>query len=688
MGIDEKIDFKQLFINAPALRLLVSPDLKILAASDAYADAMLTIADNIIGKSLLDIYKDNPEDTLTDAFSYTRFSMNYVLQNKTDHTIPIQRHDVWNSAGFFEERYWKSVNKPILNNDNEIQYIIHKIEDITEIVILEKMPAANINASSPKSKKVLSIESQFFCRLQELEKLNKQLLGQISQSNIESENLSKDIFDYKVALDAADIIAITDENGTILYVNESFCKISKYSKEELLGQNHRIINSGYHPKDFFKNLWQTIGSGTIWKGEIRNRAKDGTIYWVNTTIVPFIDAKGRPYKYLSIRSDITENKQSIENLKKSEEQYRDIFSNSLVAIFTTDVATRKIIEVNERGAALFGYESTEDFLANFDGNAHYLNVDDRKKNWVVLMENGELQHVQQLRKKGGNLIWVSIFTKLNQGKTLAHTIVLDVTSQIAFQEELSAKVDERTIELTESLAREKDLNELKSNFVGIASHEFRTPLGTILSSTSLLTKYTENCQQDSITKHIDRITSCVNHLNAILNDFLALEKLQKGFVDCEVNEFNLKNFITETINGIDYLAKMNGQSILYSHKGESYVNQSGKIIKNILLNLLSNASKYSAEGKKIKISSIVNENSIILRIRDYGIGIPFKDQKKLFTEFFRAGNAKNIQGTGLGLVIVKNYVSLLEGTIKFTSRENKGSIFTVTLPRYLPETSW
>ncbi|UPT69882.1 MAG: PAS domain-containing sensor histidine kinase [Flavobacterium sp. JAD_PAG50586_2] len=634
---------------------------------------------------MFDVFPDNPTDSKTHAISDISLSMQFVLQNKTAHTMPIQRHDIRNATGVFEERYWSPTNKPVLSEDNEVQYIIHRVEDVTEFVKLKKLHLQNAAPQDDLSDRLFAIETELFQRSQELERLNEQLLKKNRESSIEAENLAKDIFDYKVALDAADIVAITDEKGTIQYVNESFCKISKYGKEELVGQNHRIINSGYHPKDFFKNLWQTIGSGTIWKGEIRNRAKDGTFYWVNTTIVPFIDAKGKPYKYLSIRSDITENKQSIENLEKSEEQYRDIFSNSLVAIFTTDVATRKIIEVNERCASLFGYESTEDFLVSFDVNAHYLNSDDRKKNWVILMENGELQHVQQLRKNDGNLIWVSIFTKLNQSKTLAHTVVLDVTSQISFQEELSAKVTERTLELTESLAREKELNEMKSNFVGIASHEFRTPLGTILSSISLLTKYTEDCQKDSITKHIDRITSCVNHLNAILNDFLALEKLRKGTVDCEVNEFNLRDFITETINEIDYLAKTNGQRILYSHKGESYVNQSAKILKNILLNLLSNASKYSGEGKKIKVSSKVNENSMTISIRDYGIGIPFKDQKKLFTEFFRAGNAKNIQGTGLGLVIVKNYAALLEGTITFSSNENKGSMFTVTLPRYLPE---
>ncbi|WP_291132316.1 sensor histidine kinase [Flavobacterium sp. UBA7682] len=688
MNSQQPIDFKALFEGAPGLFLALSPNLTLLAMSDAYTAANLIRKETKVGDNFFDVFPNNPNDSKYGIVTQIRASLEYVLQNKITHIMPVIRLDVQNTAGVFEEKYWNPINKPILNKDNEIQYIFHSIKEVTEFVELEKIYTSDKDKPATLNEKIGALKSELFHRSQKIEQLNQKFEQKIIKQSIESEHLAKDILDYKVALDAADIVAITDQKGTIQYANDNFCKISKYTKEELIGQNHRIVNSGYHEKSFFNNLWQTIGSGSIWKGEIKNKAKDGTVYWVDTTIVPFLNEKGKPYKYLAIRSDITERKLSEEALKQSEEQYRDIFSNALVAILTMDVATSKVTAVNNVGVELFGYDSKEDLLKNFSPINHYVHPNEYEDNMIILIEHGERRNIQHMKRKDGSLFWTSIFVKVNEAKTTTQTILLDVTSQIAFQEELETKVAQRTFELTESLAREKELNEMKSNFLGIASHEFRTPLGTILSSTSLLKKYTESNQQELVTKHLDRISGLVNHLNAILNDFLTLEKLRKGFIDFEVNEFNLPDFITETISEIEALAKLNDQSIHYSHTGESYINQSSKILKNILLNLLSNASKYSEHGKEIQIESQVNESTVTISIQDHGIGIPFKDQKKLFSEFYRASNAKNIQGTGLGLAIVKNYIALLEGSISFNSRERKGTVFTLSFPRYLSETLW
>lgn len=245
--------------------------------------------------------------------------------------------------------------------------------------------------------------------------------------------------------------------------------------------------------------------------------------------------------------------------------------------------------------------------------------------------------------------------------------------------ETNARQKQAETEVRKALEKEKELNELKSRFVTLASHEFRTPLSTILSSVSLISKYNQLGDAEKSEKHIQRIKSAVTNLTGILNDFLSLSKLEEGIVGNNPAEFNLTELANEIIEELHPVLKPS-QRMNYRHQGTAVVLLDRNIIKNILLNLLSNAIKYSEKGT-IELYAEVNRTNVLLSVSDQGIGIPEEDKTFLFTRFFRAHNAGNVQGTGLGLNIVKRYIELLGGYISMESALGVGTTFNMEIPQ-------
>lgn len=238
-------------------------------------------------------------------------------------------------------------------------------------------------------------------------------------------------------------------------------------------------------------------------------------------------------------------------------------------------------------------------------------------------------------------------------------------------------------EVLTALEKEKELNELKSRFVSMASHEFRTPLSTILSSASLIGRYTKEEMQENRLKHVKRIKENISDLTGILNDFLSLEKLEAGHEESREEKVELVSFINEQIDHLRTISKK-GQSISTTfdvEKYELFIDKS--FLKNILNNLISNAIKYSSEGDKIEVILKGLKDRVIIDVKDYGIGIPEEDQVHLFQRFFRAKNSMNIQGTGLGLNLVKRYLDLIGGSISFESKLRQGTTFTIILPNQI-----
>lgn len=277
------------------------------------------------------------------------------------------------------------------------------------------------------------------------------------------------------------------------------------------------------------------------------------------------------------------------------------------------------------------------------------------------------------QKKDGSEFPVEI--SLGHFKTgedqFAIAFIADITKRKLNEEKIIAQQVE--------MEKGKEINDLKSRFVSMASHEFRTPLSTILSSVSLLSKYTSTEDQSKRDKHIDRIKSSVKTLTDILNEFLSLGKIEEGKVEMNPEIFDLVEFINGMDNEMSVLLKP-GQNFVFNHKGNTQTYTDSNLLKHIMINLLSNAIKFSPEQTSIIIDTEITETHTKISITDRGIGIPAADQIHLFERFFRATNVTNIQGTGLGLHIVGRYVVLLNGTIHYHSEFENGSSFIINLP--------
>jgi PAS domain S-box-containing protein len=368
----------------------------------------------------------------------------------------------------------------------------------------------------------------------------------------------------------------------------------------------------------------------------------------------------------------------------------------------------EIIRINPSAEKLFGYEPGELLGKKIETLVPRRLTEKHVSSRNKYHENphprsmGAGMELNGLKKNGTEFpveISLSPYTNENGRRVIAFIIDITIRKQAEeklknYSVELEKQVKNRTLILEEAivelektkkdlhnaLEKERELNELKSRFVSMASHEFRTPLTTMLSSLSLVTKYGELNDLVNQQKHAGKIKTSINNLTDILNDFLSVSKLEEGKIEYNPEELNIKEYIDDVLAEIKPMLH-GGQVLIHNHSGKEVASIDKKLLKNILFNLTSNAIKFSPGGKPIEVGTFVQNSSVKITVKDSGIGIPKEDQKHLFERFFRGHNAINIQGTGLGLNIVTKYVELMNGTIHFESKENQGTTFTIIIPQ-------
>ncbi|HSI74375.1 MAG TPA: PAS domain-containing sensor histidine kinase [Lunatimonas sp.] len=490
--------------------------------------------------------------------------------------------------------------------------------------------------------------------------------------------------DFKYALDESAIVAITDQRGIIKHVNENFRNISKYSAGELIGQDHRIIDSGYHSKEFIKELWTTVSRGRIWKGEMRDRAKDGTIYWVDTTIVPFLNGEGKPYQYVAIRTDITERKKNEEKLTSTLREISDykyaLDESAIVAI--TD--QRGIItHVNDNFCKISKFSKEE--LIGQDHrviNSGYHSADFIHDLWTTIAEGRVWKGEMRNRAKDGTNYWVDTtivpFLSPDGNPYQYVAIRSDVTERKLAEEELK-KSNERAVGYIKAM---ENKNKQLVDFCNIVSHNLRAPLVNI----SMLVDYLDHAEDEEERLEMQgKIKPVVNHLMDVFNELVESIQVQQ---DTEIasDDIALKEAVDKILVGFSPQIEESGARIHLDFEEVPYVNFPQKYLESALTNLISNSLKYKSPDRKpmIRIASKDINGKVRLSVADNGLGIDVDMHKnnlfKIRKTFHKHKDAK-----GFGLFMTKTQVEAMGGKIWVESQPEKGSTFFIEIES---QTAW
>lgn len=479
-------------------------------------------------------------------------------------------------------------------------------------------------------------------------------------TTLEQRRVSKEISDYKYALDQSAIVAITDQKGIIQYANENFCKISKYALNELIGQDHRIINSGYHPSSFIKNLWVTIAAGKIWWGEFCNRAKDGSLYWVNTHIIPFLDEVGKPYQYLSIRQDITKRKKAEEELRQSEIRLNEAQALAHISNWEIDLV-QDIHTWSDELYRIFGLNKNE-VKPSIELFLSYIHPDEAEQAKRLVTDS--LKHITDSKvdfrfiladgkKRYGHIEWRFDIDESGKPNRL-FGILQDITERREAEENLKSlekKILEQKIEEQKKIARaiikaeEKERNHL--------GRELHDNICQILVGTRLYLGIAGDGDE--------KIKLKMKYPQELIDSAITEIRLLSHRLVTPVKDINLKEMITLLLSKLKESTAINVE-FNYAISRKSYSDDLKLNMYRIVQEQINNITKH-ADARNISVTFRQEIGAINIVVQDDGKGFLVSKKRK-----------------GIGISNMQNRIESYNGTMNIVSSPGNGCTVTITLP--------
>ncbi|MBC7968230.1 MAG: PAS domain S-box protein, partial [Fuerstia sp.] len=533
---------------------------------------------------------------------------------------------------------------------------------------LEREIEARKRAEAALQRNNAELEQRVLARTTEL---TETVTREREQTRLLRESL-KEVGDLKAALDEHAIVAITDPRGRITFVNDKFCAISKYPREELLGQDHRIINSGFHSKEFIRNLWTTITDGRVWQGEIKNRAKDGTFYWVATTIVPFLDEDGTPLQYVAIRADITESKRAEAALRQSEQELTDFFDNGTVGLHWVG-PDGIILRANQTELDLLGY-SREEYVGHHIAEFH--------------ADQNIIQDILQRLTCGESLSSCEAPLRCKDG-SIRHVLI---SSNVLFRDGEFIHTRCFTRDITERKQAENELRRLaaelsnadrrKDEFLATLAHELRNPLAPIRNGLQLMQMVGGGGEAAEQVREI--MERQLNQMVRLVDDLMDVSRISRGKVELRKERLPLADVLKSAVEtSRPHIERMGHQLTVTLPAVPIIVEADMTRLSQVFLNLLNNAAKYSDPGSRIWLTAEQQESDAVITVRDTGIGIAADHLPLVFEMFSQVDRSleKSQGGLGIGLSLVKQLVAMHGGTVEAKSGgAGMGSEFVVRLP--------
>ena len=489
---------------------------------------------------------------------------------------------------------------------------------------------------------------------------------------------NKDLNDFKFALDAHAIVGISDQHGTLHYVNDNFCEISGYQRDELLGSSYARLSSGLHPDIFYNNLWNTISSGRVWHGEIQDRNKDGSLYWVDTTIVPFVDDRGLPYQYIGIQTDITERKYA----EEVNARLGRILDESLNEIYVFDTTEFRFLRVNRGAEKNLGYNREElhnktacDIKPEFDKQ--------RFTEFVTPLLRGECEELNfetLHQRKDGSTYPVDVHLQLSRAEQpfVFVAIILDITERKEaerklqeYQEHLEDMVEQRTHNLVA-------VNRELESFCYSVSHDLRAPLRSIDGfSQALLEDYGNKLEEDA-QGYLVRVRASTQRMGQLIDDLLKLSRVVRS--DMNMLSVDMAELAREVESRLRESEPDRDVDFVVS--GELCVQGDERLLLTMLENLLGNAWKFTAnkDSARIGLGETKQEDGrTVYYIKDNGAGFDETYVHKLFEPFQRLHSMQEYEGTGVGLATVQRIIRRHGGDVWAEGKIDQGATVFFTL---------